>query len=239
MHEKLVKFPANSLVQYTFQGPGRRHTGEVCCGLVVKNAVEDLIFEVLKYPDLTDVVKVHYDDIVLGSADETDNIEFIGMEKAQVGCKQARHQPIQAKNALRNEKNLQIENPLQENFQDKFQEKLPEKLQNKVPGQLHGQLHEQFLDQPQNQLYDQHRNQRGVQCVVPRVEVSPEPQIPGIQMYSFGIAESNYSFDTHRSHVTPSDNGKRKTYVFVNEFLDPSAQMAPRHGSVQLVSDTS
>nr|QDH43444.1 transcriptional factor Rph1 [Metschnikowia australis] len=82
LHEKLSKIPRNSMIQYTFQGPGRRHTGEVHGGLVIKNLVAEHKFEVACYPGLAEQLEIHYDDVLFGCAEEIDNGEFIGMEDA-------------------------------------------------------------------------------------------------------------------------------------------------------------
>ncbi|KAM9914565.1 hypothetical protein OXX59_002272 [Metschnikowia pulcherrima] len=83
LHERLSRVPESSLLQHTRQGPGRRHTGEVRCGLVVKNDPDSQSFELASFPDFTDTHTVHYDDVVFGDADEPDNSEFFAMVQAE------------------------------------------------------------------------------------------------------------------------------------------------------------
>ncbi|GEQ71293.1 hypothetical protein JCM33374_g4975, partial [Metschnikowia sp. JCM 33374] len=64
LHERLAEISANSLIQYTFKGPGRRHSGEVHCGYVLKNSLEKKIFEISEYPELTSRLEIHYDDVI-------------------------------------------------------------------------------------------------------------------------------------------------------------------------------
>ncbi|OBA18015.1 JmjC-domain-containing protein [Metschnikowia bicuspidata var. bicuspidata NRRL YB-4993] len=82
LHEKLSRIPHNSMIQYSFPGPGRRHTGDVHGGLVVKNVAAEHKFEVACYPELAEQLEVHYDDVILGCGEETDNEQFLGMEDA-------------------------------------------------------------------------------------------------------------------------------------------------------------
>lgn len=80
--EKLETLPIDSMIQFTLTKPvGKRHSGDVFCGLVTKNCTDDQTLQIKIFPSMDDEMEVQYKDVLVGKAESFDNSELLGMTK--------------------------------------------------------------------------------------------------------------------------------------------------------------
>lgn len=76
---QLSRLPSNAMVQFTLtRGLGKRHSGDVYCGLITRNNSDEDTLQLRVYPSLDDEMEIQYKDVFGG-----DNL-VVNMEKAQV-----------------------------------------------------------------------------------------------------------------------------------------------------------
>lgn len=82
--ERLENIVKDSAIQFTLtRGIAKRHSGDIHCGIVQANNVMENSFQVLVYPNLTDLVEIQYNDVILGTSKIYDNQQFMAMTKVQ------------------------------------------------------------------------------------------------------------------------------------------------------------
>lgn len=80
--DKLKNLPIDSMIQFTLtKQVGKRHSGDVYCGLVTRNCKEDQTLQIKIFPTMDDDMEVQYKDVLVGKAELFDNSELLGMSK--------------------------------------------------------------------------------------------------------------------------------------------------------------
>lgn len=80
--DKLKSLPTDSMIQFTLtKQVGKRHSGDVYCGLVTRNCREDQTLQIKIFPTMDDDMEVQYKDVLVGKAELFDNFELLGMSK--------------------------------------------------------------------------------------------------------------------------------------------------------------
>lgn len=79
LDEKCLKLLPHSVIQFASRGPGKRHVGDIFCGIVIENNSDEHSLSVLIYPAMTDQLEIHYQDILMTDSAHLDNSRFISM----------------------------------------------------------------------------------------------------------------------------------------------------------------
>lgn len=79
LYEKCAQVPSNSFVQFVPRGIGKKHVGDLFCGVLTANNADEHSFSVLMYPDMTEHMEIHYEDVLMSDVPHLDNSRFLGM----------------------------------------------------------------------------------------------------------------------------------------------------------------
>lgn len=80
LYEKCLKIQRDSFVQFSARGGGKRHVGDLFCGVVSENNTDEHTLSVLLYPAMTETLEVHFEDVLMSDVPHLDNSRFISME---------------------------------------------------------------------------------------------------------------------------------------------------------------
>lgn len=82
--DKCLQIKPDSFVQFAARGPGKRYVGDIHCGVVTENNIDEHTFSVCLYPSMEEHMEIHYSDILMTDVAHLDNSRFISMETQTV-----------------------------------------------------------------------------------------------------------------------------------------------------------
>lgn len=80
LYAKCSQLKPNSIVQFAARSSGKKHVGDLFCGLVFENSETEHSLAVWLYPSMTEYMEVHYDDVLMTDVPQIENSSFLSMK---------------------------------------------------------------------------------------------------------------------------------------------------------------
>lgn len=84
LFRKCSQLKPNSIIQFVARGLGKKHVGDLFCGLVTENSESEHTLTVWLYPSTTECMEVHYADVLMTDVPHIDNSSFISMKAPEI-----------------------------------------------------------------------------------------------------------------------------------------------------------
>lgn len=249
-HATLKKMPKDSMIQFTFtRGSGKRHSGDVFCGVVTKNNIDEGTMEVLVYPGMSETMEVHYSDVLFNSAE--DNLQFAGMAVSERA-----KGPVKSRTPVKSEKPVAVRTLARKRKSEPSKVERQEPIARLIPP-IHAlaQGPPQFAPMPvayppvpvayppmmpmmHNPMMGMNSLNRPMAHPLPQMTIAPRTELPpsfGYTPPSFVFSEGNYRFDMGKPiSKPPHPNG----LVFINEYSGGASRTPESAHRLRFVEQT-